>query len=463
VLLARAQTVLGQMGEIVTSPYVAPFQRPVPIPPVLEPSWTEPWTDHYSISMKAAEVEILPGTLTRIWGYKGMYPGPTIEARRGREVVVHWSNKLPEIAVVHLHGGYSRAEFDGHPADFIVPGDTRRCRYLNRQRPATLWYHDHTMDLTGPHVFQGLAGFYLLRDDVEDALPLPKGANEMCLCIQDRRFNADGSLDYATGGMMMDTMFMGDTLLVNGAVQPYLSVGTRKMRFRILNGSNARVYRLALSNGQNFIQIGTDGGLLPKPVQRNSIRLAPGERVDVVIDFSAEAIGAHVVLQNTAGSGRTASIMRFDVTTQSQDESTVPAQLRAFSRIEPASAIASREFTLSMAMGGNWLINGQPFSLNRIDAHPLVGTTEIWSFRNLTGMAHPMHLHAVHFQVLDVNGAAPSGQAGYSGWKDTVVVPGFGTVRVVVRFAGSPGVFVQHCHILEHEDAGMMSQFEIAA
>ena len=463
-LLGGTGRALAQMGGggATASPYVTPFQRPLPIPAVLTPTSTDLYVDRYDIRMQAADMEIIPGTHTRIWGYAGQFPGPTIEARRGRKVVVRWVNGLPENMVVHLHGGHTRPEFDGHPTDYIAPGTAKRYEYTNRQLPSTLWYHDHTMDLTAPHVFKGLAGFYLVRDDFEDALPLPKGPNEICLCIQDRRFNADGSLNYSLSGMM-DRTFVGDTLLVNGAVQPYLSVGTRKMRFRILNGSNARFYQLALSSGRSFIQIGTDGALLPRPVSRTSMRLAPGERVDVIIDFSSYTVGTKVLLQNTAGSGRTASIMRFDVTKSVSDDSTVPTTLRPFAAIDPASATVARVFTLSMGMAGQWFINGRAFDPNRIDASPRIGTTELWTFRNTSSMAHPMHLHALHFQVLDVNGVLPGPTAGYAGWKDTVVVPASGTVRVLARFAGSPGVYVQHCHILEHEDRGMMSQFEVTA
>jgi len=464
VLLGRGQRVWAQMGSGgTTSPYVAPFQRPLPIPTVLQPTSTDTYADRYTVRMQPADVEIIPGTHTRIWGYAGRFPGPTIEARRGRRVVVRWVNGLSENTVVHLHGGHTRAEYDGHPTDYVAPGAVKPYEYANRQLPATLWYHDHAMDLTAPHVFKGLAGFYLLRDDFEDALPLPKGPNEICLCIQDRRFNADGSLNYSLGGMMMHSTFLGDTLLVNGAVQPFLAVGTRKMRFRILNGSNARFYQLALSTGHSFVQIGTDGALLPQPIARSSLRLAPGERVDVIIDFSRYSVGTKVILQNTAGSGRTAAVMRFDVNKMVSDESSIPATLRTFAAIDPATAEVSRTFTLSMSMGGRWLINGRAFDPNRIDAKLRSGATEIWTFRNSSGMAHPMHLHAIHFQVLDVNGVKPGLASGYTGWKDTVVVPAFGTLRVMARFVASAGVYIQHCHILEHEDRGMMSQFEVVA
>jgi spore coat protein A len=282
--------------------------------------------------------------------------------------------------------------------------------------------------------------------------------------IQDRLFNSDGSLNYnLTGGMMggMDNAFMGDTILVNGAIQPYLRVGTRKVRFRILNGSNARRYLLSLSTGRPFIQIGTDGGLLPKPVTRSSINIYPGERVDLIIDFSVYPVGTQIVLKNSAGSGRTGTVMRFDVTRKETDDSTVPATLRPFDPITPKTAVMARNFTLSTSTNGIWVINGLGYDPARIDASPKIGSIEIWRFINRSGMVHPMHVHGVKFQILDINGRPPSAGSGYDGWKDTVQVPAWGEVRVIARFSGFPGIYAFHCHILEHEDRAMMSQYQV--
>lgn len=441
------------------SPRVQPFQVPLPIPSVLTPAHPDPSTDYYEITMRQAEQEIIPGTRTTIWGYNGLFPGPTIVARSGRKTVVRQINNLPENMVVHLHGGHNPPERDGYPTDYIPPGGYKDYVYPNNQIAATLWFHDHTMDITGPHVYYGLAAFYILEDDVEAALPLPRGDNDVALAIQDRLFNADGSFNYPLTSQTLDTGVLGDTILVNGAVQPYFQVGTRKMRFRILNGSNAREYELALSSGQSFVQIGTEGGLLPAPIVRPSIRLAPAERADVVIDFSGYSLGSQIVLKNRLGSGSTGDIMRLDVVRSETDDSTVPSALRPLEVLQESSAVRTRTFYLSRDWRtGLWVINGKPFDPARVDAMPRLGDVEVWRFQNRSGMLHPMHLHDVMFQVLEINGRRPVyGRA----WKDTVPVPAWGEARVITRFDDYLGTYVFHCHNIEHEDYRMMSQFEV--
>jgi spore coat protein A, manganese oxidase len=453
----------GQMGGQ-SSPVVTPFQSPLQILSVLSSSFWDPTTDYYTVTMQQAEVEIIPKTRTTLWGYDGLYPGPTIKARKGRKVVIRQINNLPEKTVVHLHGGHVPAEADGYPTDYILPGFFKDYVYPNNQDAATLWYHDHTMDVTGPHVYRGLAGLYIINDDFEQSLPLPKDENDIALLIQDRLFNSDGSLNYSTSGMMggmMDNMFMGDTILVNGVIQPYLQVGTRKMRFRILNGSNARNYNLALSSGKPFIQIGSDGGLLPKPILRSSINIYPGERVDLIIDFTDYSVGSQIILRNNAGSGRLGSVMRFDVARSEIDESTIPSILRPFEKLQQSSATVTRSFTLSKNATGLWVINGQPFDSRRVGASPRLEDVEIWRFINQSGMTHPIHIHDVMFQVLSVNGRPPSTGSGYDGWKDTIQVPGWGEVQAIAKFTDYLGLYVIHCHILEHEDRGMMAQFKV--
>jgi spore coat protein A len=443
------------------SPPVTPFQKPLRIPPVLTPTSTDSTTDYYQITQVQAQAELIPGKLATIWGYNGIYPGPTIKARRGRRTVVRQINNLPESISVHLHGGHTPATSDGHPTDLVAPGAYKDYDYPNNQLPAPLWYHDHAVDVTGRHVYMGLAGFYLITDDVEDALPLPKGINDVPLLIQDRLFNSDGTLSYPLDDSTIDSGVLGDRMLVNGVIQPYFQVGRRKVRFRILNGSNARVYALALSSGKSFTQVGSDGGLLSKPVSRTSIALAPAERVDVVIDFSLYSIGTSVFLKNQEGYN-SPDLMRFDVVRNETDDSSIPSTLRTVSRIPESSAIRTRTFELDRKwINGRrlWVINGNLFDPARIDADPRVDDVEIWEFSNQSSETHPMHLHDVHFQILNIDYKAPS--AGDAGWKDTVLVPSRGTVRVITQFTDNTGVYVFHCHKLEHEDHAMMAQFQV--
>jgi len=389
-----------------------------------------------------------------------MTPGPTILVDSDQEVIVRQINNTNVRTTTHLHGGHMPAGFDGHPVDYVEPGTYKDYLYTNKQVPATLWYHDHTKDLTGDQVWAGLAGFYLMSDDYERSLGLPSGDKEVAIVIQDRNFAADGSLVY-TDNVMGE---LGDTILVNGTPYPFFEVGTARYRFRILNGSNARSYNLVLSNGANFIQIGSDGGLLEAPVVRSSLNIAPAERVDVIIDFGNASVGEQIILENTAGGAGTSQIMRFDVARVEDDPSTVPQVLRQIERLDPAAAVQTRQWVFGMAAGVPWVINGQRYDENRVDAFPKLGTTEIWELTNRTGMMHPVHIHDIMWQVLDVNGRPPAPED--AGWKDTFKVPPMGTVRVIGRFddyVGDPNdittAYMMHCHILEHEDHEMMTQF----
>jgi len=333
----------------VTSPAVDRFEVPLPVPPVLDPVESDESTDYYEITQQEATAEILPGYDTTIWGYNGIFPGPTIEARRGRKVVVEQRNELPVPVSTHLHGGVTPPESDGFPTDFILPSGmslddvpghvdgtvdgvsqgSKTYRYPNEQRAATLWYHDHRMDFTGPQVYKGLAGFYLIRDEIEDNLSLPDGNREIPLLIADRTFTEDGEFYYpSVDPSLMDdhgvlasvslgghTGVFGDTILVNGAPWPQLEVSNTKYRFRILNASNARTYELALepspSEDSSFIQIGSDGGLLSEPIAHDTLRVSPAERFDVIVDFSQFSVGTEVTLTNRRGEGQLAEVMRF--------------------------------------------------------------------------------------------------------------------------------------------------------
>jgi len=451
--------------EVYAAPTPAAFMAPLLLLPVLAPTSSDATTDYYDVTMQVGTKEIVPGKLATIWGYNGMYPGPTIKARSGRRTVVRQVNNLQESVSVHLHGGHTPPASDGHPTDLVGPGASKTYIYPNHQVSATLWYHDHAIDVTGRHVYMGLAGFYLLSDSFEDSLPLPKDDNDIAILIQDRTFNSDGSLNYPITDNTIRTGVVGDTLLVNGAIQPYLQVGRRKVRFRILNGSNARIYKLALSTGDALIQVGSDGGLLAYPASRPAITVAPGERVEVVIDFSKYPVGTEVVLknQNSFAVPSLPDIMRFDVVREEADESSVPSTLRPLARLPESSASATRAFTLSQTFqnGRNdiWTINGKLYDPAIVDAKPRLNATEIWTFQNYSDQAHPMHIHDIEWQILDVDGILPA--PGDDGMKDTFLVPAGGRVRVIGTLTDNLGEYVSHCHILEHEDHAMMINFEV--
>jgi spore coat protein A len=462
-------TLLGRtpLPQLLTSsaPLPEPYAVPLPFPPVAKPYRADASTDYYELIQRSAEAEILPGLRTPIWGYNGTFPGPTIRARAGRRTVVRVTNRLPAPTVTHLHGGHTPPESDGYPTDLVQPGVHRDYVFPLEQRAATLWYHDHRMDYTGPQVWRGLAGFFLIGDDEQDKLPLPSGERDVPLLICDRSFAADGTMPYPArhDGPGAREAFMGgvlgDVILVNGVPWPQLGVERARYRLRLLNGSNARTYELAMSPGSALIQIGSDGGLLAAPRSLRRVRLAPGERADVIADFAEYRVGDHIELRNVLGEGPQARVMRFTVERDARDDSAIPQTLSRIEPLDPAAAAVTRDFEFTSGdLHGHtgWLINGKPYDARRADARPKLGQVEIW--RLTSDVAHPVHLHLAPFQVLSVGGQRPSGPPE---WKDTVELREAQTVEIITRFTGYRGRYVLHCHNLEHEDMAMMSTFEV--
>ncbi len=511
----------GTYCPIVLTPYL----DPLPIPPVATPIVGSPGgAATYNISAREFEQQLhsqLP--LTRVWGYHDGVgplhtPGPVIVARTGEPVTVNWINDIRDFAngvprrdshyldvdvlqdasgkvcimgaedrakiVSHLHGGHVPAAFDGYPEETYLPGDPPvPYIYPNNQQASYLWFHDHALGITRLNVYMGLAGAYLMRDAVEDAINLPRGQYEVPLVIQDRKFNPDGSLQYPA--LWVDHFF-GDKVIVNGKVWPYLDVRRGKYLFRLLNGSTSRVYTLSLApptGTLTFSVVGNEGGLLEAPAHGvGSLTIGPGERYDVVVDFAGFANGDEVLLSNSAGAPfpngpvDETRVMKFRVTNQMGDTDPVPATLRPIQRIDPAEAVGTRDFRLKQS--GNdgcgrsmWEINGLHW--NDITEYPQLGTTEIWRFINDSGVSHPMHMHLVMFQVLDrdgfttgaggtiiPNGTPQAPPAEESGWKDTAMVAPNQILRVIARFEDYKGKYAYHCHILEHEEHEMMRQFQ---
>lgn len=485
----------GQTAELLRSRarLPEPFTVPLPIPPVATPVRSDAAADYYQIVQREADMEILPGLRTPILAYNGIFPGPTLVSRSGRRTVVSHRNELRVPTVVHLHGGHTPPDADGYPTDLVLPPTgqsghsghsqsghsqsgkvttgSRDYAYPCRQRAATLWYHDHTMDFTGPKVYRGLAGFHLVRDDEDDALPLPKGARDIPLMIVDRAFDEDGSLRYPaldptmlnTPGVEDDYMegVLGDVILVNGAPWPVLEVDSARYRLRILNASNARRYRLSLDPATALVQIGSDGGLLDRPVSHDELTISPGERFDVVVDFSAYPPGTELTVVNGLGSDSTAQVMRFRVTRRVSDDSAVPDVLSRVERLDPAAAVRTREWRFGRGkVSGRhgWLVNGEPFDPDRTDAAPRLGEIETWRFS--TDLHHPVHVHLDPFQVISRHGKKPGPSD--AGWKDTVDIGPTDHVDVAVRFTDYAGRYLLHCHNLEHEDMAMMAAFETA-
>ena len=459
-LLAGTLLIIASFGTAAAPPAeavtVVPFSRPLLIPKVLTGS-------NITLTAKLADIQILPGAKTRMWTYNGMFPGPTIRRPTGHTTAVTLVNNLPAAAgelTLHNHGNHSTPENDGQPDDRLAATGGGSVTYTytgtengGNERGAMQWYHDHRMDVTGRNVWMGLAGMYII-DDPADPKTLPKGAFDVPLMLTDRTFDANNQIHYNPAG---NVGLMGNRILVNGVPQPYFNVGDRKYRLRILNASNARSYELALSNGQAFTQIGTDSGLLPAPIKRTRISIAPAERVDVVIDF-ARKLGQKIVLQNVAADGSLRQLMQFRVTRDLTETSSIPSKLRALPKLDATSAV-TRTFVMSRSRTtGQWLINGLAFDPNRIDASPKLGTTETWIFRNGSSSIHVVHLHDVDQQLVSRNGVpAKPWERMKESWNLDIGE----TIVLKVKFTDNLGKYVFHCHILEHEDDAMMAQFEV--
>ncbi|MFH8616170.1 multicopper oxidase family protein [Streptomyces sp. NPDC017979] len=438
-------------------PPIVPFQTAMPLIPVAQPTSTTGGVDRYDISVVTATKQILPGLNTQVLTYGGQFPGATIKARKNRPVVIHQHNGLTVPVARHLHGASVEPYSDGGPMDLIAPNSTRVYTYPNQQPHASLWYHDHAHHLESENVYRGLQGSYLIGDDVEDALPLPKDAYDVVVQLRDARFDAAGQLVYTMGDRTRTTV------LTNGVPYPYFEVAARKYRFRLANTSNQRFFTLRLSGNTNMIQIGSDGGLLPAPHTTPSLFITSGERADIVIDFSTFALGTQIFLESVASNGTAEQILRFDVTRTASDPSSIPPVLRTL----PPLPTPTAQRTIVMRMDEDGRPNPQAFmddkvyDHNRIDQHIRFGASEVWTVTNANTRApHNFHMHLVQFRVIERNGAAPG--PAEAGLKDTVAVMPGETVKLQATFDTYAGEFVYHCHMLDHSAMGMMATMKIA-
>jgi spore coat protein A, manganese oxidase len=500
---------------------LAHFVDPLPIPEIARPQGVRPSpNDHnrkvpfYRIAARpiASKVhrDLQP---TKFWSFGPSTPGPTFETRSDEPLLVEWANSLPTEhflpidhtihgaepdkpavrTVVHVHGAKTGPESDGYPEDWILPGKSSLYFYPNQQDAAMLWYHDHTLGINRLNFYAGLFGTFFIRDAVEDALNLPKGKYEVPLLLYDRLLTHESQLLYPVSPdpeAPWVPEVNGNAFLVNGKLYPYLGVEPRRYRFRLLNASNARIYHLSLQHQPSaseasadspdltFHQIGSDQGLLPAPVPLTNLEIAPGERADLIIDFS-DYRGTQLVLKND-----TVSMMQFRISSAKvSDTSSLPSTLRAVPRIPEAQSVQTRLLTLNeyTNKAGNpilLLLNASHWKMP-ITEKPVLGSTEIWSVINPTNDTHPIHLHLVRFQILDRQsyepwlfqtkrelhflGPAQPPEPNEVGWKDTVQAHSRMVTRIIVPFTGFTGRYVWHCHILEHEDNEMMRPYEVIA
>ncbi len=487
-------------GETPAADAAVPFRAALPIPRVLDGAEIE-------IPIREAEAQILPGAKTRLWTYGGTFPGPTIRRPAGHRTRVSFRHELPARAgelSVHFHGGHNRSRFDGqpggltasHPASFychipahltprqsgndvlIRPGQSKTYVYdlVEDGRPvrgAFRWYHDHRLDRTAPHSWKGLAGMFIVDDELDASLPLPGGDRDIPLLIAERSFDRRNQLTDPFADHLRppgDGIF-GNRVLVNGAFMPHHHVGARRYRLRILNVSPFRSYNLHLSNGAPLLQIGTDSGLMPAPVRRREVLLGPAERAEVIVDFAA-ARGETVELRssgrhpgrNVAGARSYAgALMQFRVGSERlPDRTRVPRRLRPlpdWTRRVKRRPDHRWEITIGGLFKTTWLLNGRSFNPAHSDTFPRLGSTVTWEIHNRTSVAHVMHLHHTDWYLLERDGRPPPP------WEDCLkdtffVYPGE-RILFAGHFSDYTGKFIVHCHMLDHEDHGLMGQFEV--
>ncbi|WP_018661356.1 multicopper oxidase family protein [Heyndrickxia acidiproducens] len=433
---------------------------PLPVPALLKDTNPDPKVADFTLSAQQGKKSFVSGKMSTTYGYNGSYLGPVIRVKRGEQVNMIVKNKLKEVTTVHWHGLLVPGTADGGPHNQIAPGKTWKVSFMVNQPAATLWYHPHPMGKTGKQVYKGLAGLFYIDDQNSESLDIPNkyGKNDFPLVLQDRRFNKSGQLSYKLD--MNDQMFgfQGTTELVNGAVKPQLKVKRGLVRLRILNGANGRTYHLHLSGKQTFTQIASDGGLLKSPVKLKNLTLSAGERAEILVDFSALESGGTLQLKN----GKE-TLMYFKAKGKDNKQYRVPQKLATIDKIPVSEAVKTRTFVMK-GMGPDVNINGKQMKMDRIDEKVKLNSVEIWNIKNASTsmgtkeMVHPFHIHGVQFQIISINGKTPP--LNEQGWKDTVLVNPGETVKVIMRFPFK-GIYMYHCHILEHEDLGMMGQYEV--
>ena len=426
------------------------------IPPVLEHEDDEGIV--YNIEAQEGSTEFFDGYQTETYGYNGSFLGPVIRVNRGQTVKIRTSNKLSDETTFHWHGLELPGEADGGPHQNLKSGESRIIEFKVDQEASTLWFHPHPEGKTSEQVYKGLAGLIYIDDENSGNLGLPSdyGVNDIPLIIQDKKFDDQKQLNYQEAKNEDGTI--GDALLINGTLNPKLTVNNEKVRLRILNGSNARNYTFKLSTGNSFVQIATDGGFLNKPVTLNEITLTPSERAEIIVDFSGYDSSSDVALINEDET----ILLPFAINNQLIDSGNIPESLNDFAVTDEERNLPVSKKLELFGMGNMVTINGKQFDMERIDFTQKQGVTEIWEIYNkpdmMGGMIHPFHIHGTQFKIISIDGIEPPENE--QGWKDTVAIQPGEKIKLAVKFKNK-GIYMFHCHVLEHEDNGMMGQVKV--
>lgn len=436
------------------------------------PSPSRPWTPRtpqrippelraadgrFDLTVQAGMTELVPGKPTETWGVNGPLLGPTLRLPRGRRVTMAVSNATSETTTLHWHGMMLPAAMDGGPHQPVEPGGTWSPTWVVRNSASTLWYHPHTHGQTAAQVHRGVAGLIYIDDDgAEDGLPDEYGVDDIPLVLQDRTVAEDGSLEFETVPTFGQ---MGPEVLVNGTLGAHLELGRTLVRLRLLNGSNARVYHFCFADDRPFAVVGGDLGRLPRPLQTTRLRLGPGERAELLAEFTpGETVRAMTRGGQDVVDAGDLTLLEFRVREDAASSRRIPVEFGdAPPPIEPPDHARVRRFALQ----GHDEINGASMDMTRIDEVVPAGATEVWEITN-TVYAHNFHIHGCEFTILDRDGRPP--EPWESGRKDTVHLPAKSAVRLAVQFGDDTSAehpYMYHCHMLRHEDAGMMGQFVV--
>lgn len=424
----------------------------LPIPPILKGS---------EIKIEHGELK-LPTGIAKTMGYNGNYLGPTIVLSKGDFINFKIINKLKEDTTFHWHGLHVPAEFDGGPLQIIKKGKAWEPKFKISQPAATLWYHPHLLGKTAKHVYNGLAGMLYIKDSYSESLNIPKeyGVNDFPIIIQDRQVKRDGSFYYRPDMHEEIFGYTGNTILTNGAVEPTLTIPAGTYRFRLLNGSNSSIFRIRFSDNTPFTVIASDGGFLPETVSVSEVVLSPGERFEILKDFGKDK---QVFLVTDIYNGDSYNSLKI-VTSSNEGKNYSHPKSFTYTPVKyDRSSNSRRTFVMETRMMGRFTINGRRMSMKRVEFKLPKNSTEIWTIRNvgfgMMQVPHSFHVHDVQFSIISINGRKPGPL--YSGPKDTILVMPGESYEIALRFQEYTGIYMYHCHFLEHEDDGMMGQFLI--
>lgn len=472
-ILALAVAVIGFVGWSLVAAKTSTvgdisFQNELKIPELLEPTLDDEGRKIFDLTFTQGEVEFLNGKMTETWGLNDPYLAPTIRASKGEEVLVNVRNNINEETTLHWHGMLLPPEMDGGPHQMIQPGETWSPYWRIDQPASTTWFHPHLHGKTAEHVYRGAAGMFIIDDEESKKLDIPSdyGVNDIPLIVQDKNFHGDGSFS-PSSKMFSNVGILGDEILVNGTHSPYFESSTNLVRFRVLNASNARIYNFGFDDERKFHLIATDSGLLEAPLELNELMLSPGERAEIVVEVSP---GESTILQSKDpdleapfwgerynGGDDAFDVMEIRAKEELTNMPDLPGQLATIQWPDEEKVVETR----SIELNGYDRINGKEMDMSRIDHIITAGSTEIWEITNpREEIYHNFHVHGIHFEVLEVNGESPPEYL--KGLKDTVYLPPNSKVKLIARFENYSDEnypYMYHCHILLHEDMGMMGQF----